>query len=134
LHNDTPAAALFDVLGRPFLSVAHNRYVKNANTIDEFYATRSRLDIEGDQLAVTDALGRIVMRYNYDMLRTRIHRAGMEAGERWILNDTVGKPVYGWDSRGFMRAIHYDELRRPVALNVTDNGLKNILAEKTIFG
>ena len=36
---------------------------------------------------VIDALGRIVMRYDYDMLGTRIHQASMEAGERWTLND-----------------------------------------------
>ena len=57
-HNDTPTAALFDVLGRQFLSVAHNRYQKNSGTVDEFYSTRTELDIEGNQLSVTDALGR----------------------------------------------------------------------------
>jgi len=39
------------------------------------------------------------MRYVYDMLGNRIHQASMEAGERWILNDVAGKPLYAWDSR-----------------------------------
>ena len=41
-----------------------------------------------------DASDRIVMRYDYDMLGNRIHQASMEAGERWMLNDVAGKPIY----------------------------------------
>ena len=53
------------------------------------------------------------MRYDYDMLGTRIHQASMEAGERWMLNDATGKPIRAWDSRGFTRRMIYDALRRP---------------------
>ncbi len=54
------------------------------------------------------------MRYDYDMTgpgkdediaKNRIHQASMEAGERWMLNDVAGKPIYAWDSRGFLRRI-----------------------------
>ena len=58
------------------------------------------------------------MRYDYDMLGNRIHQASMEAGERWMLNDVAGKPIRAWDSRGFMRRMTYDELRRPTGLFV----------------
>lgn len=133
-HNDTPTTALFDVLGRQFLSVAHNRYQKNGATVDQFYQSCTELDIEGNQLSVTDALGRLVMRYDYDMLKNRLHQASMEAGERWILNNVVGKSICAWDSRGFMRTMSYDQLQRPIALNVADNTSKSILAEKTIYG
>jgi len=133
-HNDSPTSVLFDILGRPFLSVAHNRFQRNGATVDEFYSTRTELDIEGNQLSVTDALGRAVMTYDYDMLKNRIHQASMEAGERWMLNNVAGKPIRGWDSRGFMRTISYDELQRPISLTVTGNGLNSILAEKTIYG
>ena len=80
-----------------------------------------------------DALGRIVMRYDYDMLGNRIHQASMEAGERWMLNDVAGKPIRAWDSRGFIRRMTYDELRRPTGLYVTENGTER-LAEHTIYG
>jgi hypothetical protein len=43
------------------------------------------LDIEGNQRAVIDAKDRVVMRYDYDLLGSRIHQASMEAGERWML-------------------------------------------------
>lgn len=80
-----------------------------------------------------DALGRIVMRYDYDMLGNRIHQASMEAGERWMLGDVTGKPIRTWDSRGFMRRMTYDELRRATGLYVTENDAER-LAERTVYG
>ena len=61
-----------------------------------------------------DPLGRIVMRYAYDMLGNRIHQLSMEAGARWMLNDVAGKPIRAWDSRGHNFTTSYDALRRPV--------------------
>ena len=98
----------FDTLGRTFLTIAHNRF-KYSDTPRPIRPSRSstrtrvELDIEGNQREVIDALGRIVMRYDYDMLGNRIHQASMEAGERWMLNDVTGKPIRAWDSRGFTR-------------------------------
>ena len=138
LHANTPTVAHFDTLGRTFLTVAHNRfkYSKPPATdppAEEFHTTRVVIDIEGNQREVIDALGRIVMRYDYDMLGNRIHQASMEAGERWMLNDVAGKPIRAWDSRGFIRRMTYDELRRPTGLYVTENGTER-LAEQTIYG
>jgi RHS repeat-associated protein len=59
-----------------------------------------------------DRQGRIVMRYDYDMLGNQIHQASMEAGERWVLNDVTGKPIRAWDSRGHIFRTEYDALRR----------------------
>ena len=106
-HANTPAIAHFDTLGRPFLTIADNG-------AGQQYQTRTVLDIEGNQREVTDALGRIVMRYDYDVLKTRIHQASMEAGERWMLNDVTGKPIRGWNSRKYAFSTQYDALRRPV--------------------
>src|SRR5262249_20650843 len=127
-HADTPTTAHLDVLARVFITLAHNKYARNGANVDERYATRVELDIEGNQRSVRDAvkkgvdargnpivdeLGRIVMRYDYDLLGNRIHQASMEAGERWTLSDAVGKPIRAWDSRRFLRRTTYDELRRP---------------------
>jgi RHS repeat-associated protein len=145
-HANTSAVTHFDSLGRIFLTFAHNGFEADGTPIQ--YPTRVELDIEGNQRAVRDAitkthdaqgnetvdeLGRIVMRYDYDMLGNRIHQASMEAGERWMLNDVTGKPVRAWDSRGFIRRITYDELRRPTGLFVTENGAKR-QAERTVYG
>ena len=109
-HASTPTLAHFDTLGRPFLTIAHNG--KDESGEDVLYETRTILDIEGNQREVIDAKGRIVMRYDYDMLGNRIHQASMEAGERWMLGDVAGNPIGAWDSRGHHFRTDYDALRR----------------------
>ncbi len=135
VHRLTPTVAHLDSLGRLFLSVEHNRFQRRSEDpiVEEFYATRVDLDIEGNQRQVIDALDRLVMRYDYDMLGNRIHQASMEAGERWTLNDVTGKPIRLWDSRGFMRRLAYDALRRPTDLFVGTLGSVR-LAEHTDYG
>jgi len=125
---DTPTVAHFDSLGRTVLSVVDNGD-------GEYFSTRSVLDIEGNQRAVIDALDRVVIRYDYDMLGTRIRQASMEAGERWMLNDVSGKPVRAWNSRGFSFRTEYDELRRPVESFVAGETLPcEIVSERTVYG
>ena len=133
MHAATPTIAHSDSLGRPMLTIAHNRFERGGAVIDERYDTRVELDIEGNQREVIDAKGRIVMRYDYDLLGNRIHQASMEAGERWMLNDVTGKPIRAWDSRGYARRMAYDVLRRPVAVFVAD-GLGERLGERTVYG
>jgi RHS repeat-associated protein len=114
LHAATPSVAYEDSLGRTFLTVAHNRFERNGSINEEKYATRVTVDIKGDQREVIDAKDRVVMRYDYDMFGTRIHQASMEAGERWMLNDVAGQPIYAWDSRDHRFRTTYDALRRSI--------------------
>ncbi len=132
-HVDTPTVAYLDTLGRPFLTVAHNRYKRNDVVIDERNHARVELDIEGNQREVIDAKDRVVMRYDYDLAGNRIHQSSMEAGKRWTLSDVAGNPIRAWDSRSFLRRMTYDELRRPTGLYVTENGSER-LAERTVYG
>lgn len=130
-HADTPTIAHFDTLGRPFLTLAHNRIACPGHDFDgtqDTFATRVELDIKGKQRVVRDAiqqagdpLGRVVMRYVYDLLGNRIHQLSMDAGARWILNDVTGKPIRAWDSRGHDFTTTYDALRRPQAQTVRGN-------------
>jgi RHS repeat-associated protein len=124
VHAATPGIAHADTLGRTFLTVAHNRFKYRDSPpadppVEEFNSTRIVFDVEGNQREVIDARNRVVMRYDYDMLGTRIHQASMEAGERWMLSDVTGKPIYAWDSRGHSFRSEYDALRRPVRSFVT---------------
>jgi RHS repeat-associated protein len=114
VHTGTPAVSHFDSLGRPLLTIAHNKFERNAVMVEEKYSTRVEMDIEGNQRKVIDANLRIVMRYDYDMLGTRIHQASMEASEHWRLSDVTGKPIRAWDSRGHQFKTEYDQLRRPL--------------------
>ncbi|MCC3474020.1 MAG: toxin [Microcoleus sp. PH2017_15_JOR_U_A] len=131
-HADTPSIAYLDTLGRTFLTVADNG--KDANGNDQKYRTHVELDIERNQRAVTDALERIVMKYDYDLLGDRIHQSSMEAGDRWILNNVAGKPIRMWDSRSHILRTNYDALLRPTQLFVKAGTESEILAEKTVYG
>ena len=135
-HANTPTIAYFDTLGRAFLTIADN-------AADGKYPTRVELDIEGNQRFVTDALGRKVMVYDYDMLSNRVHLASMEAGERWMLNDVAVKGIRSWDGRGHTFRMAYDALRRPTGLFVQGSDPSNsdprtlngeVLYEKTDYG
>jgi RHS repeat-associated protein len=127
-HADTPTTQHFDVLGRPVLTEARNRVACAGHDLDgseDSFLTRVELDIEGNQRSVRDAvqqagdpLGRIVMRYDHDMLGNRIRQLSMEAGARWMLNDVTGKAIRAWDSRGHNFSTAYDALRRPIEQHV----------------
>jgi RHS repeat-associated protein len=140
IHRQTPSVAHLDVLARPFLTIAQNRFLRAGVEVNESYPTRVELDIQGNQRAVRDAIvqdgdnrGRLVMRYDYDLLGNRLLQSSMEAGDHWTLNDASGKPIRIWDSRGFTRRITYDQLRRPTGLFVSENGAER-LAERSVYG
>ncbi len=132
-HAHTPTTAYFDTLGRTFLTMAHNGF--DAATGDPIKsATRINLDIEDNQREVIDAPGRIVMRYDYDMLGSQVRQASMEAGERWTLNDVTGQPVYGWDSRAHRFRTTYDQLRRPTGSYLQEGSDPELLVGRTSYG
>ena len=126
-HANTPTVAWFDTLGRTFLTVADNATAGK-------YATRVELDIEGNQRSVTDALGRKIMTYDYDMLGTNVHQNSADAGERWMLNNVVGKPMRGWDSRDHTVRYVHDALLRPTNLYVQTGNNPEHLVERILYG
>jgi len=139
VHAVTPTVAHADSLGRTFLTVGHNKFKysdtpASAPPVEELHATRIVLDIEGNQREVIDAKDRVVMRYDYDMLGNRIHQASMEAGERWILNDVAGKPLYAWDSRNHKFRTAYDALRRPTDSFLSESGGAEMVVGRGTYG
>ncbi len=132
----TPTEAHADSLGRTIVTVAHNRFQHNnaAPPTEEFYATHVAFDIEGNEREVIDAKGRLVVRYDYDMLGNRIHQGSMEAGKRWTLSDVAGKPLYAWDSRGHRFRSAYDELQRPTESSLLDGAGPEALVGRSVYG
>ena len=140
-HAETQTTVHFDALGRPFLTVTHNKTVcpnHDLDGTDVEFCTRVVLDIEGNLRAVIDANDRLVMRYDYDLLGNCIRQASMEAGNRWMLNDVTGKPIRVWDSRGHTFRTAYDPLRRRLRSFVTGTDPttpdQEILAERLVYG
>jgi len=150
-HANTPTVAHLDTLGRPFLTVADNGNLGK-------YETHVRLDIEGNQLLVTDARKNLVMASAvlvkdeqgnvvkdpqgnpllkvsaFDMLGHQLYSHSMDAGERWMLNNVAGNPIRGWNSRGHQTRNTYDALQRPTHLFVQQENNAEILAERIVYG
>nr|WP_236038299.1 toxin TcdB middle/N-terminal domain-containing protein [Ktedonobacter robiniae] len=146
-HADTPSVTVLDSLGREVVAIAHNR-VGSANVlVDEKYVTFSKLDTEGKPLWVQDPRGNCVMQYVlpplpdgvhpfndasnlsaqgfapcYDIAGNLLFQHSMDAGDRWMLNDAAGKPMFAWNSRGFITRMEYDVLHRPTGSFVTATG------------
>jgi hypothetical protein len=135
-HANTPTTIYFDALGRAMLTVVDNAAAGK-------YSTHTDRDIQGYQRSVTDALGREVVTYDYDMLGTALHQSSMEAGQHWMVNDISGKTIRSWDDRGHNRRAAYDALRRPTNLYVLGTDAANsdprtlaaeVCYENTIYG
>ena len=118
-HSETPSVLHFDTLGRVVLSIEHNK--NNTTNADEFYRTKLKLDTEGNLRSVTDARelaengnkGNTVMQYKYDMLGNQVYQNSMDAGQRWLLTNLLGKPLRTWDERNHEFRYFYDILQRP---------------------
>ena len=133
-HANTPSIAYADTLGRTFLAIAHNRLERNRAVVDTYFDTRTNLDIENNSRSVSDALGRVVMRYDYNMLSSRICQKSVDAGARWMLNNVAGKLLLAWDSRAHRLRYEYDKLYRCTKLYVRIRDGTELLAEQTVYG
>src|SRR2546430_14180709 len=107
--------------------------LRSANN-PQLYATRTELDIEGARHAITDALGREVVRYDYDLVSKQLHQSSIDSGSRWLLSDVAGKPLYAWDNRGNILRTSYDALRRPTQIFQRQGTGTELLVERTLYG
>ncbi len=147
-HAGTPTVALLDSLGRSVVTIVHNRVVDaggpllfgGVRYLDEQYRTFTKLDAEGKALWIRDARGNLVVQYVrpakpnddpsdamdpaavpcYDIAGNLLYQHSMDAGDRWMLNDAAGKPVFAWDERGNFISTRYDELHRPTTVELTN--------------
>jgi RHS repeat-associated protein len=133
-HAATPKDVYLDTLGRNFLSVDLNRFERDGRPVEERYATRSELDIEGHQRWITDPLDRRIISYRYGMTGAKISQSSADAGERWVLYDVLGKLLLSWNSRRFRFRYEYDGAHRPTKLFVARDGDGEELAEKIVYG
>ena len=162
-HADTPSVTVLDSLGREVVTIAHNRVGPTDALADEKYITFTKLDAEGKPLWVQDPRGNRVMQYImpplpdgvhsfndasnfnpqgfapcYDIAGNLLFQHSMDAGDRWMLNDAAGKPMFTWNSRKFMTRITYDALHRPTGsfvagIDPTDP-THEIQFEKLVYG
>lgn len=155
-QHGTPTVAHLDILGRTFLTIADNGINKQGER--QLYSTHVELDIEGNQLAITDGRGNQIMvnaivqkdeqgkpvrddqgkfvlvGRGFDLLGHNLYSYSADAGERWLLNNVAGKPMRQWNGRGFQIRTTYDKLQRPSRLFVQEGTKTEVLAERTVYG
>jgi len=131
-HYNTPQIIDLDVLDRPFQTT-------DDNGIDKLIVTHNQLDITGRILFVTDALNRVATENIYALGEKHLlYTKNIDSGERWMLNDTAGKPVRKWDGKGNEFQYEYDELQRKTQTVVFDesdpNNIEIKVLEKIVYG
>jgi RHS repeat-associated protein len=135
IHSETPLTTYFESLGRPFLNVIHNRSQRTGDAVlEEFYFNRVVTDIEGNVQRITNDRNKVhleVMSWQYDMLGNICYQHSLEAGDRRIILDSMGKTLILWDSRNHVFLYTYDELHRLISIS-PDNG--STLYEKYEYG
>jgi len=165
IYANTPAETHTDSLGREVIAIAHNRWRRHeGNDIflaEEKYLTYTKMDAEGKPLWLQDARGNYVMVYArvqtpadfqnmnaadgyvpaYDLADNLLFQHSNEAGDRWMLPDATGKPMYVWDENEYAGAMEqrvmrtaYDALRRPTRqwLRINNEAGKEI--GRTLYG
>lgn len=134
-HDSTPVIMHFDTLGRPVLSVDHNRHP--VTDADEFIATALQLDAEGNLRSVTNARGNQPAQYKYDMLGNPVYKNSSDTGQRWLLANITSQPLRTWDERNHEFQYTYDLLQRPLQSKVTGGdgaGALNHIFDRTNYG
>ncbi|MFO7257406.1 MAG: SpvB/TcaC N-terminal domain-containing protein [Bacteroidota bacterium] len=133
-HHDTPLVTHLDTMARVICRVTHNR----DQAMQDIYNVSSfDVDIKGNLKRVTDALGRIVMTYEYDVAGNIVEQVSFESGQRLMFNDAMNLPLRVWDARHHVFSFTYDDLQRPLATRVTggDGAVPlNHLVGKTVYG
>ncbi|MGC4065050.1 MAG: RHS repeat-associated core domain-containing protein [Polyangiaceae bacterium] len=134
-HANTPSVTHLDSLGRAFRVEAD----LGPNTPDLSthvrHATTTELDIEGNTLAIIDALGVRTIEQQFDVLGRRIAVTSPDAGARLSVADAAGAPLRSWDSRGQTMWSQVDALRRPTHVHVRKSGESTgRVVSRTIYG
>ena len=83
---------------------------------------------------MTDARGNAAQTTVFAMNKQALTTTSCDAGERWMLNDVMGQPFRGWDSRGNALRTVFDVLRRPTQLFVQTGTQSETLAEVRVYG
>jgi RHS repeat-associated protein len=126
-HAHTPTIAHLDSLGRTFLTIQDN----GPGDADK-YKTHVRLDIEGNDLIITDPRKVQAFTHNFDIAGRKLKVDSKDAGVKYLLPDISGEnPIYSWDANGNEINTKYDKLRRPEKVWVTRGGSKRLVNDTT---
>ncbi|QKW06065.1 VCBS repeat-containing protein [Streptomyces sp. NA04227] len=131
-HHDTPHSVVTDALGRTVETVERGR--EPGGPVQEM-RTRTRYDIRGNPLAVTDALDRTAVENVYDLAGQCLRSHSIDSGTRQTVYDAEGRPVEQRDGRGALVLSVRDVLGRLAGLWARDtSGEPTVLRERVEYG
>jgi RHS repeat-associated protein len=116
-HWATPNSSVVDALGRTVVATERTRSPRPGPSAPLPPATdlitRTRYDIAGNETAVTDALGRVAVRYVHDLAGRRLRSESIDAGFRRTVLDASARPIEERDGKGALVLHAHDRLGRP---------------------
>lgn len=134
-HWNTPASIKIDTLGRTVQAIERTRDNASDSLIE--ITTKSRYDILGNLLEVTDALNRSAFRYTYSLIpeTAPLKIESIDAGVRKIIINAVGHEIERRDSKKSLILQNYDRLLRPIHFWARDKEADTVkLRQKLIYG
>lgn len=136
VHKDTPTVTHFDSLGRNIYVVAHNAWIDRTTQlrVEAFHEGYTKMDVEGNILEVHDARDNMVMQYKRSIAGGILFLHSMDAGDRWTLDDAMGKPYWHRDANGTVFRNVYDDLHRPLHQEITPQGGNMMIPRRVEYG
>ncbi len=132
-HNETAPLQILDVLGRPIVSVSHNK--DQVNGLDDKYTSKVIMDVVGNQLEVIDSNGNSASRVVYDLVGRPLKTVSNDAGTSYGLLTIDNQSAISWLPAGHRVRMEYDQFRRPRYLWLQENVSSNeIIKEATQYG
>ncbi|MBE7385745.1 MAG: VCBS repeat-containing protein [Leptolyngbya sp. SIO1E4] len=140
-HAETPTVTYLDTLGRVFLTFANNG--KDSRGDDILYETRVALDIEGNDLSITDPRSIQAFTHWFDIAGRKLSIDSQDTGLKRIFLAVDDQPIQTWDANDHTTEMTYDGLRRPVETRVTSpirdeqgniTGTRTTLTQVMVYG
>ncbi len=133
VHANTPNIDYLDALGRTILSITDNS--DQVNNTEEKLSTIIELDIEGNDISITDPRSIKAFIHGFDIAGRKVIVDSKDAGHKILFPDVTNSPLYMWDANENEVYSKYDKLRRPTEVWVKSKGsAKYFLAVKTEYG
>lgn len=129
-HANTPSTAHLDTLGRAFLNITRNGTLP----ADEFH-TRTTLDIQGNELAISDPRGLTCFQHHFDLQQRQLWIGSVDAGPKWVFPAVDKQVIWSKDANGNQLVYRFDALRRPTQSWVkTAQASSYFLAQEQLYG
>ncbi|KAJ9655127.1 hypothetical protein H2201_008877, partial [Coniosporium apollinis] len=134
-YADAPSTRHYNTLGREIFVVGQIKaHFSNGITTNEKQTVKLKLDSQGRQLEIRDALHRQCAANVYDVAGNLIYQKSMDNGERWTIASFARNPLRVWNSRGIRGRSVYDSMQRILEEYVKEGQSAEVLASRYIYG